>query len=144
MKKLLIINGPNLNMLGIREPGIYGSENYESLCKMIAQKADELGAEVEFFQSNGEGAIIDAIQGAYGNTDGIIINPGAYTHYSYAIHDAIKSVGVPTIEVHISNIHTREEFRHKSVTAPACRGQICGLGFKGYILAMEALLDARA
>ena len=111
---------------------------------MIAQKADELGAEVEFFQSNGEGAIIDAIQGAYGNTDGIIINPGAYTHYSYAIHDAIKSVGVPTIEVHISNIHTREEFRHKSVTAPACRGQICGLGFKGYILAMEALLDARA
>lgn len=144
MKKLLIINGPNLNMLGIREPGIYGSENYESLCKMITQKADELGAEVEFFQSNGEGAIIDAIQGAYGNTDGIIINPGAYTHYSYAIHDAIKSVGVPTIEVHISNIHTREEFRHKSVTAPACRGQICGLGFKGYILAMEALLDARA
>lgn len=144
MKKLLIINGPNLNMLGIREPGIYGNESYDSLCAMIKAKADKLGAEVEFFQSNGEGEIIDAIQGAYGRMDGIIINPGAYTHYSYAIHDAVKSLGIPVIEVHISNIHTREEFRHKSVIAPACKGQICGLGFAGYILAMEALLDATA
>lgn len=140
--KILVINGPNLNMLGIREPGIYGSEGYGALCEMLEACADRLGVELELFQSNGEGEIIDAIQKAYGSVGGIIINPGAYTHYSYAIHDALKAVGIPAIEVHISNIHTREEFRHRSVTAPACRGQICGLGLKGYILAMEALSDA--
>ncbi|MBQ7793714.1 MAG: type II 3-dehydroquinate dehydratase [Clostridia bacterium] len=141
MKKILVVNGPNLNMLGIRETGVYGNENYDALCEKIKEKAESLGVEVECFQSNSEGGIIDKIQSVYGKADGIIINPGAYTHYSYAIHDCIKSVSIPTIEVHISNIHTREEFRHKSVTAPACVGQICGLGFKGYLLALEALCE---
>ncbi len=141
MKKILILNGPNLNMLGIREPGVYGTENYATLCEKIEKKADEFGVEVELFQSNCEGEIIDKIQSVYGKADGIVINPGAYTHYSYAIHDCLKSVSIPAIEVHISNIHTREEFRHKSVTAPACIGQICGLGLKGYLLALEALCD---
>lgn len=143
MSKYLVINGPNLNMLGVREPGVYGKESYAELCARIEAKAAELGVEAELYQSNCEGEIIDKIQGAYGAVDGIVINPGAYTHYSYAIHDALKSVGIPTIEVHISNIHTREEFRHKSVTAPACRGQICGLGFDGYLLALEALENAK-
>ncbi|MEE0944189.1 MAG: type II 3-dehydroquinate dehydratase [Clostridia bacterium] len=143
MSKYLIINGPNLNMLGIREPGVYGNDSYEGLLEKIRNKADEIGIEVEFFQSNCEGELIDKIQSAYGKMDGIVINPGAYTHYSYAIHDALKAVGVPAIEVHISNIHTREEFRHKSVTAPACKGQICGLGLDGYLLALEALVNAK-
>lgn len=142
MNKYLVINGPNLNMLGVREPGIYGAESYETLCGMIKDKAEQLGVSVEFFQSNCEGEIINAIQEAYGKKDGIIINPGAYTHYSYAIHDAIKSVNIPVVEIHISNIHTREEFRHKSVTAPACVGQICGFGLYGYILALEAVDNA--
>lgn len=141
MKKILVVNGPNLNMLGIREPGVYGRENYQTLCDMIKEKADEIGAEVAFFQSNSEGELIDALHRAYSEYDGVIINPGAYTHYSYALHDAIKAIGLPVIEVHISNIHTREEFRHKSVTAPACIGQICGLGLYGYILALEALIN---
>lgn len=141
MKKILVVNGPNLNMLGIREPGVYGRENYQTLCDMIKEKADEIGAEVAFFQSNSEGELIDALHSAYSEYDGVIINPGAYTHYSYALHDAIKAIGLPVIEVHISNIHTREEFRHKSVTAPACIGQICGLGLYGYILALEALIN---
>ena len=142
MRKYLIINGPNLNMLGAREPGIYGKDNYETLCAMVREKAEQMGVTVEFFQSNSEGAIIDAIQSAYGAMDGIVINPGAYTHYSYAIHDAIKSVDIPAVEIHISNIHKREEFRHKSVTAPACAGQICGFGLYGYILALEAVDNA--
>lgn len=142
MKKFLIINGVNLNMLGIREPGIYGTNTLAGLEKQISEKAEELGVEVEFFQSNYEGAICEKIQQALGVFDGIIINPGAFTHYSYAIRDALGSVRIPTIEVHISNIHKREEFRHRSVTVPECIGQICGLGFKGYELALEALCDA--
>ena len=142
MKKILVINGPNLNMLGIREPEIYGKNNLAALYDMIKKKAEELGVSVDFFQSNHEGEIIDRIHKAYNDSDAAVINPGAYTHYSYAIHDAIEAVGIPFVEVHISNIHKREEFRHKSVTAPACVGQICGFGFYGYILALEAAVNA--
>ena len=142
MSKFLVINGVNLNMLGIREPGIYGTNTLEGLEKQVSKKAAELDVEVEFFQSNYEGAICEKIQQALGVFDGIIINPGAFTHYSYAIRDAFGSVKLPAIEVHISNIHKREEFRHKSVIVPECIGQICGLGFKGYELALEALCDA--
>lgn len=141
--KILIMNGPNINFLGIREKGIYGEENYDSLCERIRRKAEELEVEVVIFQSNSEGALIDRIQEAYGDgTDAIIINPGAYTHYSYALRDALASVQIPKIEVHISNVHQREEFRHTSVTAPVCSGQIVGLGLTGYELAMEALIRA--
>lgn len=139
MKKYLIINGVNLNMLGIREPGIYGKSTLKDLEAMISEKAKELGVEADFFQSNFEGEIVEKIHSAMGVYDGIIINPGAFTHYSYAIRDAFGSVKLPVIEVHISNIHKREEFRHTSVIAPECIGQICGLGFKGYALALEAL-----
>ncbi len=141
MKKLLVINGPNINFIGIREKGVYGSDNYESLVKMIEDKAAELGVAVEVFQSNHEGAVIDKIQQAYyDKVDGIAINPGAWTHYSYAIRDALASVeAIPKIEVHISNVHKREEFRHISVTAPVCTGQVVGLGLKGYLYALEAL-----
>ncbi|CRZ33670.1 3-dehydroquinate dehydratase [Herbinix hemicellulosilytica] len=140
--KILVVNGPNLNFLGIREKGIYGSRDYASLVDMIEKKAKEMGIDVEVFQSNNEGEIIDALQRAYNEkADGIIINPGAYTHYSYAIRDALASLTVPKIEVHISNIYQREEFRHTSVTAPVCNGQISGLGFDGYILAMEAIFS---
>lgn len=138
--RILVINGPNLNFLGIREPSQYGTENYEALCAKIKAAAAEKNDTVEVFQNNCEGAIIDRIQAAYSDgTEGIIINPGAYTHYSYAIRDALSSITVKKIEVHISNIHKREEFRHTSVTAPACDGQIVGLGTNGYLLAMEAL-----
>ncbi len=140
--KLLVINGPNLNFLGIREKGIYGSQDYASLLDLIQQKARELNVTVETFQSNGEGEIIDRLQKAYyDQVDGIIINPGAYTHYSYAIRDALASLTIPKIEVHISNIHQREEFRHNSVTAAVCSGQIAGLGLQGYLLAMEAIVN---
>lgn len=139
MKKYLIINGVNLNMLGVREPDIYGNNTLETLEKRISEKASELNVGVDFFQSNFEGEIVERIQKATGVYDGIIINPGAFTHYSYAIRDAFGSVKLPVIEVHISNIHKREEFRHKSVIVPECVGQICGLGFKGYELALEAL-----
>lgn len=142
MKKYLIINGVNLNMLGIREPGIYGKNTLKDLEDMVSGKAKELGVEVDFFQSNFEGEIVEKIHSAMGAYDGIIINPGAFTHYSYAIRDAFGSVKLPVIEVHISNIHKREEFRHNSVIVPECIGQICGLGFKGYVLALEALADA--
>ena len=141
MKQYLIINGPNLNMLGVREPETYGKRTLADLEKLITQRAEELGVAVKFFQSNIEGEIINAIHGTMGVYDGIIMNPGAFTHYSYAIRDALGSVDTPCIEVHISNIHKREEFRHKSVTAPECLGQICGLGFTGYLLALEALVN---
>lgn len=139
MKKYIVINGPNLNMLGTREPEVYGMSTLADLETGIKKRASELGVETDFFQSNTEGEIINKIHEAYKKYNGIIINPGAFTHYSYAIYDAIACIDTPVIEVHISNIHKREEFRRKSVTAPACVGQICGLGFKGYELALEAL-----
>ena len=139
--KFLIINGPNLNLLGQREPGIYGQENYQSLCERLQAFAAAHGASAECFQSNHEGAIVDAIQAAQGVYDAIVMNPGAYTHYSIAILDALKAVSVPCVEVHISNIHQREEFRHRSVTAPACVGQICGLGLFGYEAALSYFLS---
>lgn len=141
--KILVINGANLNFLGIRQTGVYGAQDYEYLKKVIEKKAQELEVEVDIFQSNSEGAIIDRIQAAHSDgTEGIIINPGAYTHYSYAIADALASVDtIKKIEVHITNIHKREEFRHKSVTASECDGQIIGIGFNGYLYAMEALVD---
>lgn len=137
--KALVINGPNINFLGIREKGIYGSKSYKDLCDYLYAEADKLSVELNIVQSNIEGEIINFLQDAYGKYDAVIINPGAYTHYSIAIYDAIKSVDLPTIEVHLSNIHAREEFRRKSVTAPACVGQISGFGFYGYVLAMMAL-----
>lgn len=140
MKKIVIINGVNLNMLGVREPEIYGDRTLSDINEMIRKKAEELGVLVEFFQSNIEGEIVNAIHNCYKNADGIIINPGAFTHYSYAIRDALASVGVRAVEVHLSNVYKREEFRHKSVTAPECMGQISGLGEKGYLLALEALI----
>lgn len=141
--KLMVINGPNINLLGVREPDVYGKQDYAALEQYIEEYAQQKDCEVVVLQSNGEGELIDFIHHALGNYDGIIINPGAYTHYSYAIFDALMSVGLPAVEVHISNIHKREEFRHKSVTAPACIGQICGLGFRGYTLAMDYLLEEK-
>lgn len=139
MKKYLVINGVNLDMLGIREPGIYGKSTLADLEECIEKKADALGVEVDFFQSNFEGEIVEKIHSALNVYEGIIINPGAFTHYSYAIRDALGSVKIDAVEVHISNIHKREEFRHTSVTVAECVGQICGLGFKGYELALEFL-----
>jgi len=139
--KILVINGPNLNFLGIREKGIYGTQDYDYLIGLLEERAKQTGVIIETFQSNSEGEIIDRIQKAYHDqVDGIIINPGAYTHYSYAIRDALASITAPIIEVHISNIHQREEFRHTSVTAAVCTGQIAGLGLQGYVLAMDAII----
>ncbi len=136
--RVLIINGPNINFLGIREKGIYGVTTYAELCGELYEKAKELSMEINIVQSNIEGEIINFIQDAYNKYEGIIINPAAYTHYSIAIYDALKAVDLPVIEVHISNIHTREEYRRKSVTAAACVGQICGFGTYGYTMALEA------
>lgn len=141
MSKILILNGPNLNMLGIREPDIYGNASYADLCGYLRKVAEEKGIEVSFFQSNHEGAIIDAIQEARFEYDGIVLNAGAYTHYSYAILDAIKSIDVPVAEVHISDPETREEFRHVSVIRPACVFTISGKGFAGYAMAMVRLSE---
>ncbi len=139
--KLLVINGPNLNFLGIREKGVYGTQNYDDLLDMIAKKGKENGCAIEVFQSNHEGAIIDRIQDAYfDGTEGIIINPGAYTHYSYAIRDALASIEVTKVEIHISDITKREEFRKVSVTAPACDAQIYGHGLEGYLEAVDFCL----
>ncbi len=139
VKKVLIINGPNLNMLGIREPGIYGDLSLGAIEVKMHKLAQELSIELDWFQSNHEGAIIDRIHAAYGTVDGIVINPGAFTHYSYAIRDALSAVSLPTVEVHISNIHKREEFRHLSVTAPVVTGQISGFGAFSYELGLRAL-----
>lgn len=140
MKDVLIINGPNLNLLGEREPGIYGSDTYASVCREIKAEAKKLGFDsCECFQSNHEGEMIDKIHAARLDKCGIILNAGAYTHYSYAIRDAIAAVRIPVIEVHISNVHTREEFRHHSVISPVCAGVICGFGKNSYILGLQGL-----
>ena len=136
---ILVINGPNLNMLGIREPDIYGRATYADLCELIRQEAEALGARVEFFQSNHEGAIVDAIQAAYGKMDGIIINPAAYTHTSVALLDAVKAVGIPTVEVHVSDPDGREEFRHTSYIRAACVATVKGHGLPGYLEALHLL-----
>lgn len=139
MKKILVIHGPNLNLLGEREPGVYGNDSFDSINAEIAQKAQENGFEIEIFQTNLEGGIVDMLHEARLNCDAVILNAGAYTHYSYAIRDAISAIKIPVVEVHLSNIHAREEFRHTSVIAPVCVGQIAGFGKNSYMLAVEAL-----
>lgn len=137
MKQVLLLHGPNLNMTGIREKGVYGNETLEDINRNLSEYAEQNGILLEIIQSNYEGELIEAIHRAYGAKDAIIINPGALTHYSYALRDALAAVQIPTIEVHLSNIHQREEFRHVSVTAPVCKGQICGFGKWGYIAALD-------
>ena len=140
--KLLVINGPNINFLGIREKNVYGTQDYDYLLGMIAEKGKKEGCTIEVFQSNHEGAISDRIQDSYfDGTEGIVINPGAYTHYSYAIRDALASITVPKVEIHISDITQREEFRKVSVTAPVCDRQIYGKGLEGYLLAIDFILQ---
>ncbi len=139
--KICVLQGPNLNLTGLREPGVYGSRTLEDIHRRIARRAGELGVEVEFYQSNWEGALIDKLHACRSTVDGIIFNPGAYSHTSYALRDAISAIGLPVVEVHISNIHAREEFRHTSLITAVCLGQICGLGETGYILALEALVE---
>ena len=141
--KILVINGPNINLTGMREKGIYGNETYSDICQFIVNFASSKGVKIEITQSNHEGAIIDSIHSAMGNFDGIVLNAGAYTHYSYAIRDAISAVNLPCVEVHFSNIHGRDEFRTKSVIAPVCKGQIAGFGKFSYCLAIQALLDIK-
>ena len=138
--KLLVINGPNLNLLGLREPAIYGSQNYESLLALIRAACDAEGIEVGFAQSNHEGALVDEIQAAYGKFDGIVINPGAYTHTSIALLDALKAVSIPTVEVHISDVASREDFRQISYIRRACVKTICGHGLAGYTEAIDYLI----
>lgn len=139
--KLLVINGPNLNMLGLREPDIYGRQDYAALETLIRDTCREEGVEVEVFQSNHEGAIVDKIQAAYGNTDGIVINPAAYTHTSVAILDALKAIAIPAVEVHISDVKSREDFRQISYAGMACVKTYMGLGFEGYRRAILFLKD---
>ena len=139
--KLCIINGPNLNMLGIREPDIYGSTTYADLCKTIRDHADKRSIEVEIYQSNHEGDLVDKIQSCYQTVDGIVINPAAYTHTSVALLDAVKAIGVPTVEVHISDVSKREDFRQISYIRAACIKTIAGHGIQGYLEAMDTLLE---
>ena len=139
MKKILVLHGPNINLTGIREPDTYGRMTLEDINQYILGRAHQLGLECDIFQSNHEGALIDKIHEALNGYDGIVINAGAYTHYSYAIRDAISSIKKPCVEVHMSNIHAREPFRHESVIAPVCVGQICGFGWRSYLLGVEAV-----
>ena len=139
--KLLIINGPNLNLLGLREPEIYGKQNYAALCAIIKETCESLDVEFEIFQSNHEGVIVDKIQDAYSVFDGIVINPAAYTHTSVAILDALKAVAIPTVEVHISDINSREEFRKFSYVSLVAKKTIAGLGFDGYRIAIEEIVS---
>lgn len=141
MAKLLVLHGPNLNLLGTREPDVYGRTTLPQINRDLEALAIQFGVEIELHQSNHEGVLIDWLQQAMGNTDGIIINPGGYTHTSVALRDCIAAIRIPTIEVHLSNIHAREEFRHRSMLAPVCMGQISGLGAIGYTLAFHALLE---
>ena len=142
MKKILILNGPNINMTGLREKSVYGARTYDDLIALLRAEAERLGVEARFAQSNHEGALIDALQEAHRDgLDGVVFNPGAYTHTSIALRDAIASISLPVIEVHMSNVHAREDFRHVSMTAPVCRGQIVGFGFYGYVMAMRALTE---
>ena len=143
-KRILVMNGPNLNLLGIREPGIYGNDTLETLCNTVKEDAKQYGATVDCFQSNHEGALIDVLHAAMGVYDGIILNAGAYTHYSYAIRDAIAAIRVPVVEVHLSDIHAREPFRHVSVIEPVCVAQISGLGIGSYIKALALLCEEDA
>ena len=138
---ILVMNGPNLNMLGIREPDIYGSQTYENLCQMITRHAEKIGVSVEIYQSNHEGCLVDKIQEAYGKVDGIVINPAAYTHTSVALLDALKAVGIPAVEVHISDVSKREDFRQVSFVRTYCEKTIAGHGFRGYLEAMDYLKE---
>ena len=142
--RALVLHGPNLNLLGNREPEIYGSQTLADVNDIVSAAAADLGVEVSFAQHNGEGEIVDALHAARGQYDGVVINPGAYSHYSHAIADAIAAIVIPVIEVHLSNIGAREEFRRHSVTARACRGSISGLGAIGYVLALRALVEGGA
>ncbi len=139
--RILVINGPNLNMLGVREPDIYGSQTYERLCEEIREHCSKIGVDAEIYQSNHEGCLVDKIQEAYNNADGIVINPAAYTHTSVALLDALKSVGIPAVEVHISDISKREDFRQISYVRSACIKTIAGHGFMGYIEAIDCLVN---
>lgn len=142
MIRVLVLNGPNLNLLGTREPDIYGTQTLEDIEAMIAEHAAELGVEVGFVQSNHEGTLVDTLQQARGLWDAVVMNPGALTHYSYSLRDAVAAVGLPTVEVHLSDIATREEFRRVSVIAPVCAAQISGLGAQSYLKGLEAAVSA--